>query len=46
MHVLDFDRRIVHQNADGKGHAAEGHYVDRVTNRPEQDAGRQDGERN
>ncbi len=42
--VLDLDRRIVHQNADGQRKAAQRHDVDGLAQRAQQDERDQDGQ--
>ncbi len=46
MHVFDGDRGVVHQDAHGQRHAAQGHDVDGFPERAENDLRSQDGERN
>ena len=46
VNIFDFDGRIVDQNADGQSHTAQRHPVDRVSHRPEHNAGSENRQRN
>ena len=46
MGIFDFDRRVVHQDADGECEAAEGHDVDRLAKRGQDGERGGNGERN
>ncbi len=43
--VLDFDRRVIHQHADGERETAEGHDVDGVAAQVQSNDGGEDGQR-